>query len=207
MKSKSFTLIEVLLALALAALVSGLAGGILVGSAQTGLVAERKSHEIERAALLFDRLARDFEALLPTPFADEPAVELFGHQHPVLQLRALATVSASPEALHTPRLPCLVRYRRDHGRGGLILIRERLDATRPGSPAGRETIATGLEDVHFELLVGSEWKNRYAGQVSSARECPRAVRIVCRWAGQDRPHERAFVLRQSELLSPANGRE
>jgi prepilin-type N-terminal cleavage/methylation domain-containing protein len=195
----AFTLVEVLIALALTALVAAVTGQIAVSTLQNRQVVEKRLRLIRRDAYVFDRLAEDVDRLIR--IQGEPAVTVFGSPHPVLQFTARADDTASSADLHTARLPQTVRYRLVRERIGetYTLIREAIDRTDIGAGPLHETLGVDLLDFGVELFVDDSWTripptggNRLAGGDPAATVT--AVRVSCRWAGEDKPVVRTLVV-------------
>ncbi len=203
---RSFTLVEVLVALALTTLVVSLTGRIAVQTLTTRKAVTRIAARLERDAVVLDRLAQDLSNLLPGLPDDKSPLLLLGDRLPVLQLSALTTMPGHDDSLHLTRYPATVRYRLTGRRGepgGLTLVRETIDRTDRAAIPRRETIATGVKELSMEILTDGDSYSKYppaSGQASASGYAPArghtldpwAVRVTLRWIDSERSWTRTL---------------
>lgn len=190
----AFTLVEVLVALALSSLLVGVTGSILVSVVQTRTLVERDIAMRTRVARVFDRIERDVRNVLPASSKEEPSVRVFGSPQQVMQLSVLTGMADDGSSLHQQKHPAVVRYRlvRDTvRRDRRKLVREVIDQTKINAAPVRETVAYGLAQFAIETITDARDSAR---PKNDSRDKPRALRITCRWNDGQTPHTRSFVL-------------
>jgi len=196
----AFTLVEVLVALALTALVAGLTGQIATTTLLNRALVGKRLRLIRRDTYVFDRLSEDVDQIVS--IQGDPVVTVFGSPHPVLQFAALAEDATTSGELHSARVPQTVRYRLVRERVGdaYTLIRETIDRTSIGASPLRETLGTDLLDFGVEMFVDDSWTRiPPAGGDRVATGGHRAggataIRVSCRWAGDDEPVVRTMAV-------------
>lgn len=191
--NRAFTLVELLVALALTALLAVVSGRIAAATLHIRDTVIRGVDHAERDARIVDRLADDVANLLILD--SQPTVSLFGTPRPVLQLSVLTAASTAGSTLHVPRVPAAVHYRwvrdRESERVGDI-VREVRNRTHPGAPPLRETLATQVAELKFEVWRQREWVTQYP---STKNDAPaRAVRVAVTWADTKRSVSHTFLL-------------
>lgn len=195
----SFTLIEVLLALSLTALLVAVTGRIAVQAVTTRQSVGNTIVRLEREAGLFERLGADFAAILYVLPSEDPSLMVYGHPRQVLQLSALSPVPSLDESLHLVRRPATVRYRLvedPHTDKELNLVRETIDLTGQSARPVSETVASQIAGFDVEVLCDDQWTDKYPPR--TRRPAPaRAVRITCRWSDSEKPVTRTFTLRHA----------
>ncbi len=193
-RQSAFTLIEVLLALALTTVVLTVTGQIAVQSLKSRRQAAMAIDRIEREALLFGILAEDFANIIHTPPGDRASLMVFGHQRQVLQLIALSSIATLNGDLHLIIRPARVRYRLvRHGDEKFNLIREVIDSTTPAAPTVRETLASNVADFDVQVLCDGMWERSFPFSGDSV-EAATAVRVSCRWGDKAQTTTRMFLV-------------
>ncbi len=193
-RQAAFTLIEVLLALALTTVVLTVTGQIAVQSLRSRRQAAMAIDRIEREALLFGVLAEDFANIIHTPPGDRAPLMVFGHQRQVLQLSALSSIATLNGDLHLIIRPATVRYRLvRHGDEMFDLIREVIDSTTPAAKAARETLASNVAGFDVEVLCDGMWGRSFPLSGDSVAAAT-AVRVSCRWGDKAQTTTRMFLV-------------
>lgn len=178
----AFTLVEVLVALTLAALVVTIAGQVAVQTMRLSSQATRLMDGLDRDALIFDALRADFDAIT-APIGEDGPLVVFGQPQQTLQVNVLSSLPSMSAGLHLPRYPCTVRYRlvRPPGRTDEYhLVRETLDRTLLSATPVPETLATNLAGFAVEVLAAGKWQRTYpvAGQPDAQ---PKLIRVTWTW--------------------------
>lgn len=196
---RGFTLVELLLALALGAMLTALVGRIAVAALASRQYAEEALGGMERRAILFEALADDFAALLPGIDSERGSIVVFGMPQPVLEIASAAAMDREMSALHAPYRPALVRYRSTatpDQPDERIVVREVLDLTDPAAVVIRQTLATNVESFEVAVLQAGEWSagtaRQATGRQATARDRVTAVRVSVRWKGSDEVFIRTF---------------
>jgi general secretion pathway protein J len=181
MKTRGFTLVEILVAIAILAVMTALAyGGYNQLSRQSDMANERmqRARAIQNAVL---RLAQDFEELEPRPVREpigagvQPALYVGAKSGGLVQLTRAGW--ANPAGIGRPTLQ-RVQYSLDGGK----LIREQravLDAVLDDEPVKIELL-DNVKNVHIEFLdVQQQWSPDWprAGAPAALRARPLAVRF------------------------------
>jgi prepilin-type N-terminal cleavage/methylation domain-containing protein len=160
----AFTLVEVLVALALTGLLLSITGRMAVSALRDRDVVAKRLGAIDAHAAIFDQLARDFKARLPDGVgSDTPAsVAVFALPSPVIRMNVLSPLPQAQTQLHVAQFPIEVRYRLVQKNTGIFdLVRETLDLTTPGAIPLRRTVARGLSRWDVEILADGEWGSQY----------------------------------------------
>lgn len=195
---RSFTLAELLAALALAVFVVAITGQVAV---QAVVTRDRVNAHIERQyrmEAVWQWFERDMKTLLPEAAIDAEVLSVFGAPRPVLQLTVLGESAFDDDLLHVVRRPANVRYRLvDHTTGDhstYRLIRELRDLTDATTQTVTRTLATGVASLNIKVFVDGQWSDR---PDRARRDAPpiRAVRIGIGWGDEQHPQERTFAIR------------
>jgi prepilin-type N-terminal cleavage/methylation domain-containing protein len=148
MNRKGFTLIELIMALSLTAVLAAVLGGVLRGAVGTWRDMRDTSRARQRAHALYDRLGRDLRNSLSFPG------ETFKGSAGELMFNTLVEVVPTPDSLETSPAIARVSYREEpHHEGNLFVLDQQLYSTVPiiETPAQRVTIAA---DVKFSFAYG-----------------------------------------------------
>lgn len=173
----AFTLVEVLLALTLTALLVTLTGRIAVQLMASSRTVRGSVAQLERSAALKMQLQEDLGALLSgLPDSHRP-VSLAGTPQR-LEFNLLAPVESNQASLHVARRPASVCYRLQTNRntGGTELIRESRDLTDRAAALRAELVAEDLESFHVELRCKERWVTHYPE--ASSKAMPTLARIT-----------------------------
>lgn len=195
-RQAAFTLVEVLLALALTTVLIGLTGSIAVNSLRTRRYAQGVVRQLDREAYVLARIAEDLADLQCGLPGDASAISVFGTPRQVLQLSVLTAVPSVGYSLHLIRRPATVRYRLvgdRHESAGLRLVRETIDRTRVSARPVRETLSRGLESFRVEVLCDDQWTRSYP-ENDDETTGPLAVRVTCQWGGAEQEVTRVFLV-------------
>lgn len=160
-----FTLLEILVAIAIAAIVLTAIYGVFASVSRAKERLDQDGEAFQRARVIFDRLGREFRGVCPVGGPDRRGVLRTGVDadgNPILELTTSATAQLG------------VRQT------GIALIRYTL-ATDPENPAGKilyrseqsalvndedlrqsgpMRLAAGIEQLEWRFLVGEQWLNR-----------------------------------------------
>lgn len=193
--ASAFTLIEVLLALALTTMLVTLTGRITMNSMAARQAAGRIVAELDRETVVFDRLDDDFANILDALPGENSPIKLLGSPRPVLQLSTLSPVGSAVGALHLPRRPARVRYRLKDNRGtdASDLVRETIDLTVPGAKPVPETIAVNVASFAVVALHDGEWLRTYLSNRRDSSQAT-AVRVSLRWLDSKRAYTQTFTV-------------
>lgn len=189
----AFTLLELLLAVALSGTVLTLTARIALDALQTRRIITETVDQHQRLDFVTDSIAADLEARLTD--AEQPLViGLDANHRPRIELVCLAAEPGG--ALHTSLVPAAVTYRLvrvPHETLRLKLQRE----VQPlaGRSAGPQvtTVCDDLADFEVTLHYGSGWLplNARTGQ---RKETPAAWRVHYRRLGDRNVETRTFVI-------------
>lgn len=193
---RAFTLVEMLLALALTTVLITVTGRIAVQTLESQASFERLRQSSRRANLVFEQLATDVGRLLAGLPGETTPLTLFGTPRQVLQLSDLASTAEESGDLHSALRPATVRYRlseRTDAEGGWRLTREVVDRTALGAVTMRETIAEQVAEFKVEVFSSGAWVTGFAPKESNA-PTPAAVRVSVRWNGETESQTRTFLV-------------
>ncbi len=190
----SFTLVELLAALALTALVVAITGRIALQGVNTRKAVTDLISRLEGEAVVFESLREDFATLLTGLPGDQTPVRVFGAPRQVLQLSTLAAITQGNATLHLVRRPATVRYRLagEGSEKGLDLVREVIDRTDAGARPVSETIGRHLASFALEVLAKNKWTTGQPAK-DDRPEDVQAVRVTLGLSGGD-PVTRTFVV-------------
>jgi type II secretory pathway component PulJ len=198
-RRRSFTLVEMLLALALTALVVTVTGRIAVQTLTDQTEVERQARERDREAIVLGQLEEDFGGLLVGLPGETAPVAVFGMPRPVLQLSTLAAIPNPGAALHGVRRPAIVRYRLVENHDDpqeLNLVRELIDRTSTSATPLRETIAARVADFQVEVLNKGQWVSGYPPADARLADA-QAVRVSWRWLNKPQSTVRTFAVQHA----------
>lgn len=191
---RAFTLVEMLLALALTAVLFTLTGRVVVQTLQAQTFLEQDGSRSRRVDLVFDRLSTDLERWLPGLPGETAPLTVFGTPQQVLQFSTLAASAEEPGSLHVALRPATVRYRlseNSNADGSSSLVREVVDRTNAAALPLRETLAEQLVEFKVEVFSRGAWVNGFAPTESNTPP-PSAVRVSLRWVDAPQPQSRIF---------------
>jgi hypothetical protein len=191
--------VEMLLALALTALVAAVTGRIAVQTLTNQTDVERRARELDREAIVLGQLEEDFAGILLGLPGDAAPVAVFGMPRPVLQLSTLAAIPDPGAALHTVRRPALVHYRLVESHDDpqqLNLVRELIDRTSTSATPAREAIGTRVADFQVEILNKGQWVAGYPPADARLADA-QAVRVSLRWSNKPQSTVRTFLVQHA----------
>lgn len=179
-RPQAFTLVEVLVALTLTAMVVSAVGQLSVQALAAQRQASQGIHRQERGAFLLAALERDLQALI----AEErhPSLTLSAGIPQTLELCTETGVAESQEQIHVPILPAVIRYRLIAPREkevGYRAVRELRDLTTPASKPDSQTLAEGLSGWTLEICSQGTWSPRFPEAKGQGR--PQLLRATLLW--------------------------
>jgi len=197
---RSFTLIEVLLALTLAGTVLTLAAQIAGQTLRHQRAVADLLEGQARYDFVGDSIAADLGSRIPDR-ANTLSIPLDAHHRPLIQIHCLAAEPGG--SLHVSRLPANVQYRLVRIPGPQARLRlERIvhwQAERPGGQIARTTVCDDLTAFEVQLHDGREWL-ALTSRTVRPQETPAAFRIQFR-----RGEDEAAVMRTYFLQGPETG--
>jgi type II secretion system protein J len=190
---RAFTLVELLVALALAALLVVGTGRVTISAMQTQKAVEEKIQERARGAQVLDALARDWSRRTAALPGEESSLRLVESASSTLEFACLAPVAS--DELHVALLPGTVRYRVASEEREAVLVREVIGATAPGHPMRRERLAKEVAEFNAEVWVDGRWVKSFP--VAKNRQTnPRMLRVTLRFEGQSKALRRSFEMKE-----------
>ena len=193
-RPRALTLVEVLVALSLTALMAALGGRIAITAAQNGLASERTAAALAHGDALALSLERDVQQRLALSIRQTANLRLTGAPHPVLEFSALAAGTQQLEELHVPLKPALVRYRfQREATGAASIVRETTDRTDSARPLSRQVVATNINDWHAEVRVAGRWTSSYPPESTASPQSITALRVRVTWSNAAPPWDRIFL--------------
>lgn len=187
----AFTLVELLVALALAALLVVATGRVTISALQTQRVVEEKIRERKRGQQVLDILARDWSRRSAALPGEESNLRLIVSANSTLELACLSP--SDSDALHVALLPGTVRYRMIQEESTKFLVREFSQVTLPGHPVRRERMAKDVAEFSAEVLVDGKWVKSFP--IAKLRQTPpRMLRVTMRFEGPSKPLRRTFEM-------------
>ncbi len=194
---RSFTLIEVLVALTLTTLLFSVAGQVAINALKTRATVRESIAVLEREAVVFEQIATDLANLLRGFPGKKTPIRVFGYPKQVLEIDTLAPVFGLEESLHLVRVPATVRYRllrHDLDADGFDLVREVIGRTSTAKGLVRETLAAGMTSLGVQVHYDNQWINTYPPADKPQRD-PAALRISFRWLETTQTATRTFLVR------------
>lgn len=199
----AFTLVELLVSLALAAFIVAITGQLAV---QAVITRERVSDDVareRRRQTVWRTLSQDMNSILPEAATDGTVMNVFGAPNQVLELHVLSVVPSPNDGLHAVRLPATARYRLvqdpiDSKKQSLV--REATDLTQSSSPASWQTVSHGIRSFEVQVLANNIWTDRVKRNDDGDANIE-AVRLAIKWEGDERPQVRTYVLKEPEDAS------
>jgi type II secretion system protein J len=193
---RGFTLLEVLVAVALTATVLVISYGVLMDALDTHESAQRAAQAANRQTACFDLLAVDLGGAVLAP----PGNDQIDNATWLVEVR-----SGDFKALEFPTARSLMSFS-DPAELGLVRVRYELSGDAAGSE-GRtlvrtvfsegsiqpsRTVCGGIEKIEVQVLTGGVW--RPLASAAMWQSGPAALRLVVRWAGRAQPASRTFLL-------------
>ena len=190
---RAFTLVEVLLALALTGTTLALAARIALNVLKARQAVTGTLDRQRRLDHVADCIAADLDGQL-TDIDDSVVIRLDANHRPLIEIVGLA---AEPgHSLHTSRLPATVTYRlvrAPHEDLRLKLEREVQPLAGRSSVPWSTTVCNDLAGFEVELHDGQQWLPLTARTLKQVPE-PRGFRIAYHRAEDDTELTRTFVL-------------
>ena len=178
--SAGFTLIEVLVAVSIAAIVLTAIYGVFTGVSAAKIRLEADSEAYHRARIIFDRLGREIRGAVPIGGTDGKGVFRAGRDgdgRPFLELTTTA-VAQQGEAVTGI---ALIRYSlaedRERRQGQDVLLRSERSALQSETTAantGLMRLAPGIEQLQLRFYNGSDWRDDWDAKLDNL---PRLVEL------------------------------
>ena len=193
-QGRAFTLIEMLLALVLSALVLTTAAQVTVQTLRTEQSIDSSLLDNREVEYPLEAIDEDLKARLME--GEAVTARLDANHRPQIEFDCLA-VESTPE-LHLPRVPTHVTYRLLRSPvviGNLRLIRETKSLV-DHNPIRKNILTDSLESFKVRTFVSGKWiplhdkSNRNNTQIE-------ALEITCKWANNDKETTRICLLTNS----------
>ncbi|MDN5872087.1 MAG: type II secretion system minor pseudopilin GspJ [Nitrococcus sp.] len=175
MRASGFTLIELVVATAIFALVSVMAYGGLRAVLASGAAADAETERLSALQRTFTLIATDFAQAVPRPVRDALRDQAAAMLTKVDTVRFTRAGMPNPLSL---RRSTLIRVGYGPGKGG-TLVRYRwpvLDRAVQREPA-RSVLLTGVRELRFRFLYKGEWLAYWPPVASHPPALPRAVTV------------------------------
>lgn len=202
---RAFALVEMLLALVLAAAVLTATARIAVQTVATEQAAGRIQDDRQRRAHLFDLLGADVAARLSEQKGNAVAIRLDPNHRPEIEILCLA--SSEREDGTVVWLPQRATYRLTrcpHATDHLRFVREVTPLIEHGSTTVI-MVADCLTAFGVAYHESGEWKALSGSQGADSEDVD-AIRTCCRWTGDEQDTCRTFVLDDALSGSDRDGR-
>lgn len=199
-KGRAFTLVEVLLALTLTAVVMTLVGRIAVQSLNLTKTIEQQRDEHHRRAYWRDRMDRDLASAID--LSRSVTANLDAHGRPRIRIMALAADSETVEVASD--LPTEVEYRVLRTEDHLRLVRESRSLLRSQAVVASETLACGMQSIDVEMWIEGTWLP-VTNNPGKRQPKPEAIRITVQWPDQSL-QQRTWRLKVDTDRRPRRGR-
>lgn len=193
----AFTLVELLAAVLLTALLAASAARITVQSVRIRSAVEDELAQWRARVGVFDTFEADVTSAIQV-YADGRDPLVFPEEtHVLLEVSTLAT-RPDTQSLFRRRHPAQVRYvlsEKSPSGKDKTLFRDTRFLTEANGTVYREKLASGLSEARVERYDGERW---YAErqEPTDKPESPYAVRLICRWRNEPAaPQTRTVVLR------------
>lgn len=178
----AFTLLEVLVAMTLTAIVLSVAAQVALQALRSERSATQTIAVMDREALLKDLLADDLTALLDG-IDKRPCLAVAADVPQRLELTTLALTDGGGECMRRPAQVVYSLSRRDLGTSSK-LVRQTLDLTRRDAAAAHETVAEGVASWTIELWHEGRWLRAMPPQKQTV---PKSLRVTIQWSDEEQP--------------------
>ena len=185
-----FTLIEVLLALTLGAVVVAAAGRSAILTLQTERTVQTAITRRVRTDHVFAAITTDLDARIDATVT----FALDANHRPTIEMFALAPYAGS--SVRRPRLPSTIVYglTRSATNSETLRFERRLrDDTHTDARPITTTIADDLVSFDVSVLDRDQWEPLTA-ELAARLKDPKAFRVACRFAESDGPISRTFLI-------------
>ncbi len=194
---RGFTLVEVMGAVVIGALVSVTASTMLVQIEQTRHVAKKQVESRWRAEKIFETLERDIASAIT--WLPNPIIQIPNSENVLLEIVCLVTFNEPGQPLPR-RLPARVVYSFD-GKGSIDrrkLVRQIWNlTTNTDKPAYREVLASNLDLFSVRYFLNDKWSKRT--ELSNILPITvNAVELTCKWNDSPKGNMRLFVIRSND---------
>ncbi|MEK6677215.1 MAG: prepilin-type N-terminal cleavage/methylation domain-containing protein [Planctomycetota bacterium] len=194
-RAQSFTLVEVLAAMALTALLLSIVGPIATGALQSRNAASDVAARISRETVVLEHLEGDLHRLLDGLSGQGSTVRVFGFPQQTLELDVLGVVHEKADALLEALYPSTVRYRLMRTTDSENnLVRENRDHTHISAKTHRETLANRLILFDVEIFDGRSWLRTFPDPRISPTKGVQALRIRLAWQNSAEPITHTLVV-------------
>ncbi|MDN5849179.1 MAG: type II secretion system minor pseudopilin GspJ [Nitrococcus sp.] len=175
MRARGFTLIELIVATAIFALVSVMAYGGLRAVLASGAAADAEAERLSALQRAFTLIASDFAQAVPRPVRDALRDQVPAMLTKVDSVRFTRAGMPNPLSL---RRSTLIRVGYGAGKGG-TLVRYRwpvLDRAIQQEPA-RSVLLTGVRELRFRFFYQGKWLEFWPPVEADPPALPRAVTV------------------------------
>ena len=171
-----FTLIEVLVAVSIAAIVLTAIYGVFTAVSAAKIRLETDSEAYHRARIIFDRLGREIRGAVPIGGTDGKGVFRAGRDgdgRPFLELTTTAVAQQGEAATGIALIRYSLAEDRERPQSKDVLLRSERSALQSETTvanAGLMRLAPGIEQLQLRFSNGSDWRDDWdAGQDSLPR--------------------------------------
>ena len=196
-----FTLIEVLVAISMAAIVLTTIYGVFTSVSSAKIRLEADGEVYHRARVIFDRLGREIRGAVPVGGKDGKGVFLGGRDGrgwPFLEL----TTTAVAQQVEGATGIALIRYSlaEDHDRPGSKIVtlqrseQSALQNAVAADSAGQLRLAPGIEQMQLRFYTGTDWRDDWNAGQGSLPALVELSLVMVDAEGQRHPFASAFEL-------------
>ena len=169
--SAGFSMIEVLVAVSIAAIVLTAIYGVFTGVSAAKIRLEADSEAYHRARIIFDRLGREIRGAVPIGGSDGKGVFRAGRDgsgRPFLELTTTAVAQQGEAATGIALIRYSLAEDRERPQGKDVLLRSERSALQSETTVantGLMRLAPGIEQLQLRFSNGSDWRDDWdAGQ-------------------------------------------
>ncbi|MDT8440030.1 MAG: type II secretion system protein GspJ [Desulfuromonadales bacterium] len=172
--SRGFTLVEILVAISILAVVLTSVYGMFASVSATGQRLQADSADYHRARVVFDRLGRELRGAYFR--ADRPALAFSGNSRADGSAELLlTTTAASPlsRGAGIARVRYLLAEDPEQDGAGRVLLRSEQPAHAPEAPsdlADMMRLAPGIEALRLRFYAAGQWREEWDGQTTGLPE-------------------------------------
>jgi general secretion pathway protein J len=165
--SAGFTLIEVLVAVSIAAIVLTSVYGVFTGVSSAKIRLEADSEAYHRARIIFDRLGREIRGAVPIGGTNGKGVFLAGldgQGEPFLELTTTAVAQPGEGNTGIALIHYGLAEDRERPQGKNVLMRSEhsaLQSEATSASAGMMRLAPGIEQLQLRFYTGSDWRSEW----------------------------------------------
>ena len=163
--SAGFTLIEVLVAVSIAAIVLTAIYGVFTAVSAAKIRLEADSEAYHRARIIFDRLGREIRGAVPIGGTDGRGVFRAGRDgdgRPFLELTTTAVAQQGEAATGIALIRYSLAEDRERPQGKDVLLRSERSALQSETATantGQMRLAPGIEQLQLRFYNGTDWRD------------------------------------------------